>query len=53
MVTASSENRKEVRLKVKIKLPYDLVGPVLGLYPEKTRIKKTQADLLTRQHFLP
>ncbi len=49
MVTASSENRKEV----KIELPYDLVGPLLALSPEKTRIEKTQADNPTLRHYLP
>ena len=43
LVTASSENRMEVHLKVKLDLPYDLVGPLLALSPEKTRIRKTQA----------
>ena len=43
METASSENIMEVCFKVKIELPCDLVGPLMRLSPEQTRIKKTQA----------
>ena len=49
LVTTSNENRMNVHFQVKIELLYDLVGPPLGLSPEKTRIKKIQADNLTLQ----
>ena len=42
MVRANNENTKELRLKVKIELPFDAAGPPLGLSPEKTRIQKTE-----------
>ena len=43
MVRANNENRKELRLKVKVEIPFDAAGPPLGLSPEKTRIEKTRA----------
>ena len=46
MVTVSSEKRKEVCLKVKIELTYDLVGPLRALSPEKTRIKRHTLTIL-------
>ena len=42
MVKANNENRKELRLDVKIELPFDAAGPPLRLSSEKTRIEKTQ-----------
>ena len=42
LVTANNKNRMAVRFKVKIELPYDPEGPLLGLSPVKARIKKTQ-----------
>ena len=44
--TANSENRKEVGLKVKIEPPYDLVGPLRALSPEKTRIKRNRLTIV-------
>ena len=43
MITANNENRKELRLNIKVELPFDAAGPPLGLSPEKTRIQKTEA----------
>ena len=42
-LTANNENRKELRLKVKVEVPFNPAGTPLGLSPEKTRIEKTQA----------
>ena len=53
LVTASSQKRMVVRLKFKIDLPYDLVAPLLGLSPENTRVKKTQAGNPALQQYLP
>ena len=42
-VTANSENRKQLCLKVKMEVPFNPAGAPLDLSPEKTRIEKTQA----------
>ena len=34
------ENNMEIPLKTRIKLPYDPIIPLPGIYPEETRIKK-------------
>lgn len=42
-----------MRLKVKIDLPCDRLGPLMGLSPEETRIKKTQAGNPSPQQHVP
>ena len=42
-LTANNENRKELRLKGKIEVPFNPAGAPMGLSPEKTRMKKTGA----------
>ena len=42
-LTANNENRKELRLKGNIEVPFNPAGTPMGLSPEKTRMKKTWA----------
>ena len=39
--TATVENSVEIPLKTGLELPYDPAIPQLGIYPEKTTLKKT------------
>ena len=40
MDTTTMEKSMEIPLKLGIKLPYDPAIPLLGIYPEETRIEK-------------
>ena len=40
MDTITMEKSMEIPLKLGIKLPYDPAIPLLGIYPEETRIEK-------------
>ena len=51
MVTANNENRKELRLKVKIEPPLRSAGPPLRLSPDKSRVEKAQASTAALQEF--
>ena len=46
MVTASSGNKMDVRLKVKIELPYDLVSPLLGHHLRRPVSKRHRLTIL-------
>ena len=43
ILSNSDENRKELRLKGNIEVPFNPAGTPMGLSPEKTRMKKTRA----------
>ena len=49
MVTANTENRKELRLKVKLEPPFHSAGPPMSLSPEKSRVEKAQASTAALQ----
>ena len=49
MFTATVDNSMEVPEKLKIKLPYDPVIPFMGIYLDKTIIRK---DVCSLQHYL-
>ena len=36
---------------IKIELPYDPAIPLLGIYPEQTRIQKEACTLCSLQHY--
>ena len=51
--TATAENSMEIPKILGIKLPYDPAIPILGIYPEETKIEKdTHVSHCSLKHYL-
>ena len=49
---ASMKDGMETPLKLGIKPPYDPAIPLLGIYPEETRVEKDNVSQCSLQHYL-